>query len=67
MKLVLQIAGGIVLAAFVLFCLNILALVGPSLGAFLAVLFADAEFQVTLVMIAVAIGIVVMWRRRQKG
>lgn len=53
MKLVLQIAGGILLAGLVLFALNIALMAAPEAGAFFGLLFREPGFY-ALVAIFVA-------------
>lgn len=60
MKLVLQVAGGIVLAALVLFALAIMVAVGPAFGGFLGAVVNAPDFPVVLLLVAV-VTVVVVW------
>ncbi|MDI1264511.1 MAG: hypothetical protein PS018_14745 [bacterium] len=65
MKLVFQIAGGIVLALFILFCLNIALTVAPAAGGFFGALFSDPGFLGFLGFVAViGISALVFLKRR---
>lgn len=64
MKTVFQVAGGILLAFFALFVLNIAVAVAPAFGELLEVIFDDPGFQVfALLVLGGLVGIFIYWRR----
>ena len=64
MKLVLQIAGGILLAGLALFLLNIAFVVAPEAGGFFGVLLREPGFYV-LLAIFVGLGLAVHFASRK--
>ena len=66
MKLVLQIAGGILLAGLVLFILNIARMVAPEASGFFGVLLREPGFYL-IVAIFVGLGIAVRLASRKKN
>lgn len=63
MKLALQIAAGIVLALFILWCLSVALAVSPAAGGFFGVLLRDPGFWLLVVCLGLVIAGVVAIRR----